>query len=214
MALIDLVKGKVKDDSGRLTDEADYLPAIDAALEQYGEDRPLIAVADLAGNGSSDLDLPEGWETEFSRITGVEWPVGQVPAVMLAQAEWTIYLAPEGEVLRLLTATLPATDDDVRVWYTLPRTEASVPRKDLDAVANLAAAICSETLASLFAQTTDPTISADVVNYRTKSAEFATRAKRWRQLYLDHIGIGGEGGPAAAIVTADPPSQRRGRLTH
>lgn len=214
MALIDLVKGKVKDDSGRLADETDYLPAVEAALQQYSDDRPMIRPVDLIASGEVDLDLPDDWETEFSRIRAVEYPVGQVPAALLAPMEWELYLAPAGELLRLMTSPLPSAGDPVRVSYTLPRTEATVLRGDVDAVANLAAAICSETLASLFAQTSDPTISADVVNYRTKSAEFASRAKRFRQLYLDHFGVGGDGGPVAALVTADPPLPTRGPLTH
>ena len=214
MALIDLVKGKVKDDSGRLADETDYLPAVEAALRQYSDDRPLVRPVDLIATGAVDLDLPEDWESEFSRIRAVEYPVGLVPAVFLPPLNWGLYLAPAGEFLRLMTTPLPSVGDPVRVSYTLPRTEATVLRGDMDAVANLAAAICSETLASLFAQTSDPTISADAVNYRTKSAEFAARAKRFRQLYLDHFGVGGDGGPVAALVTAPPPLPTRGRLTH
>ncbi|WP_028318958.1 hypothetical protein [Desulfobulbus elongatus] len=213
MALIDLIKARVKDDSGRLTDQADYLPAVDAALEQYGQDRPRRMVADLAGSGTADIDLPVDWEPELSRMVAVEWPVGLVPAAMLAPCEWEIYQAPGGEVLRLRTASVPGVDDPVRITYTLPRTEQQIARGDIDAVANLGASMCCETLASLFAQTSDPLIGADVVNYRTKSAEFAARAKRFRQLYHDHFNLGDDGGPAAAMVTAQPPPWR-GRLTH
>jgi len=214
MALLDRVQGKVKDDSGRLSDETDYLPAIVAALEQYSEDRPLSVPVDLAGNGTADIELPEDWESEFSRVKAIEYPVGMVPAALLDPEEWKLYLAPEGERLRLLLSVPPADAVPVRVTYTLPREEATILRGDAEAVANLAAAICSETLASLFAQTSDPTISADVVNYRTKSTEFASRAKRFRQLYLDHFGVAGESGPVAALVTAPPPASHRGRLTH
>jgi hypothetical protein len=63
-------------------------------------------------------------------------------------------------------------------------------------------------------QTSDPTIQADVVNYRTKSGEAAARAKRLRQLYHEHIGINAEGGVAAAGVVTAPARPARGRLTH
>lgn len=214
MDLYGLVQGKVKDDSGRLSGETDYLPAIQAALEKYSEVRPLLALKDLEGNGTADLELPVDWEPEFSRVKTVEYPVGRIPAIMLTGEEWTLYRSPAGERLRLLIASLPAAGAPVRITYTLPRDEAAILRGDLDAIANLAAAICSETLASLFAQTSDPTISADAVNYRTKSAEFAARAKRFRQLYLDHFGVSGDSGPVAALVTAPPPGSNRGRLTH
>lgn len=213
MALIDLVKSKVKDDSARLSDADDYQPAVDAALERYSIHRPTEVLADLVGNGTADLELPEDWEEDFSRPLRVEYPVGRVPAVLLPSGEWSLYQSPDGPRLRLALAR-PAEDEAVRLTYTLPRAEASVARSDLDAVANLAAAICSETLAGLFAQTSDPTISADAVHYRSKSAEFAARAKRLRQLYLDHFGITGDGGPPAAAVMASAPASGRLRLTH
>lgn len=213
MALIDLVKGKVKDDSGRLTDDDDYLPAIAAALERYSGHRPLRAIADLAGNGTADLALPDDWEAEFSRALLVEYPVGLVPESLVPSGEWSLYRTPEAECLRLIRAK-PEIGETVRLTYTLPRAEASVAKGDLDAVADLAASICSATLAALFAQTSDPTISADSVNHRSKSAEFSALAKRQRQLYLDHFGISDDGGPAAAWTTAAPAQGDRIRLTH
>lgn len=211
--LIDLVIAKVKDDSGRLTEVDDYEPAIAAALERYSSHRPILAIADLDGDGTADLALPEDWEPEFSRVMRVEYPVGLVPESLIPAGEWSMYLTPEAELLRL-SQVKPETGEAVRVTYTLPRTDASVARGDLNAVADLAASICSATLASLFAQTSDPTISADAVNYRSKSAEFAAQAKRYRQLYLDHFGISGDGGPAAAWTTASPAPVGRVRLTH
>lgn len=213
MALLDLVKAKVKDDSGRLTEDDDYLPAIAAALERYSGHRPLRGIDDLVGDGTADLALPDDWEAEFSRVLRVEYPVGLVPESLVPAGEWSMYRTPDAEWLRLIQAK-PPVGEAVRVTYTLPRTEASVVKGDLDAVADLAASICSATLANLFAQTSDPTIAADAVNYRTKSAEFSALAKRQRQLYLDHFGITDDGGPAAAWATAEPSQSGRIRLTH
>ena len=184
MALLDQVKSKVKDDSGRLTDADDYLPAIDAALERYGKHLTRPLVKDVAGAGTHDVALP---------------------------AEWIE--APAGPVLRLLDET-PEADEMVRVTITVPRTEATVAQGDLDAVASLAASYCCETLANLFAQTADPTIAADAVNYRSKSGEFSRRAKRLSELYHQHLGIDPEGPAPAAAVVACPPDPTRARLTH
>ena len=78
MALIDRVKDKVKDDSGRLSDLADYAPAIEAALAGYSKHKPKTLVRDLSGTGGHDLALPAEWDPEFSSILRVEYPAGRV----------------------------------------------------------------------------------------------------------------------------------------
>jgi hypothetical protein len=42
-------------------------------------------------------------------------------------------------------------------------------------------------LASKFAGTSDPTLRADVVNYKTKSAEYIGLAKMYRDVYMEWI---------------------------
>lgn len=213
MALLDLVKAKVKDDSARLTEVDDFDPAIVAALELYGKHRPKLLVVDADGADSHDLELPEEWVEEFSRIEQVEYPIGLVPATLLDPADWQVYRSPTGPVLRLVEI-IPATGESVRLTITVPRLETEVYPGDLDAVASLAASICCETLANLFTQTSDPTIAADVVNYRSKSGEFTKRAKRLSELYHRHLGIDPEGPAPAGMVVAQPAETRRARLTH
>lgn len=215
MGLYDLVYGKVKDDSGRLTAIDDYGPAIAAALASYSKHRPREVVFDLVGNGGSDLALPAGWVAEFSRILAVEYPVGENPPHLLATDEWSLYRSPQGYQLRLRWDN-PAAGESVRLTYTAPRTETELPAGDLDAVASLAAAICLRTLAALYGQTSDPTIQADVVNYRSKTDEFRRLAEAMEERYNLHLGIDPKGGaPAAsAVASATRPARGRGRLTH
>lgn len=211
--LIDLVKAKVKDDSGRLTETDDYQPAIDGALERYSRHKPRVLVVDVQADLLPGLPLPDAWVEEFSTVKRVEYPVGRQPAALIDSADWYLYRAPQG--LRLyLVGPQPGFGEAVRLTITTLRTAGDIPAGDLDAVTCLAAAACLETLASLFVQTSDPTIQADVVNYRTKSGEAAARAKALRKLYQDHIGIDAEGGVAAAGAVAAPPRAARGRLTH
>lgn len=212
MALIDLVQSKVKDDSGRLTVVDDYEPAIAAALERYSAHKPRELVADVAGAGTHDVGLPVDWVEEFSQVRSVEYPVDQVPEVLLAQDTWKVYRAVAGPVLRLLDET-PLATESLRLTITVPRIEAEVVTGDLDAVAALAASFCCDTLANLFASTNDPTISADVVNYRSKSSEYGRRAKALRKLYLDHMGIDEDSGQPASLTVAPPPAGGYG-LTH
>lgn len=211
--LIDLVKAKVKDDSGRLTDTDDYLPAIDGALERYSRHKPKVLVVDVDADLLPGLPLPAAWVEEFSTIKQVEYPVGSQPPQILDAADWYLYRAPQGWRLYLV-GEQPAFGATARLTITTLRNAGDIPAGDLDAVTCLAAASCLETLASLFVQTSDPTIQADVVNYRTKSGEAAARAKRLRQLYQEHIGIGAESSVAAAGAVAAPPRTSRSRLTH
>lgn len=211
--LIDLVKGKVKDDSLRLTDTDDYQPAIDGALERYSRHKPKVLVVDVTADLEPGLPLPAAWVEEFSTLKQVEYPVGQQPPSLLDGADWYLYRAPQGWRLYLV-GEQPAFGNTVRLTFTTLRNAGDIPAGDLDAVTYLAAAACLETLASLFVQTSDPTIQADVVNYRTKSGEAAARAKRLRQLYNEHIGVDAEGGVAAAGAVASPNRPASGRLTH
>lgn len=77
----------------------------------------------------------------------------------------------------------------------------TIPASDEDAVANLAASLCSEALASAYAHATDSTITADSVDHRSKAQEFAARAKAKKKIYLDFLGIKeGEVVPAASVT--------------
>jgi hypothetical protein len=93
--------------------------------------------------------------------------------------------------------------------------ECTVPDVDFDAVAYLAAALAFEQLAALKIQTGDPTISADVVEYRTKSDQYRSMAKEMRGLYNQHLGKGAEVLPAAGVQNLDVDlSVGWDRLTH
>lgn len=211
--LYDLVTHKVKADSARLTEMDDYLPAIDAALARYSKHRPKEVAADLDGNGTRDLSLPEGWLPDFSRILAIEYPIGDEPETLLASDAWKFYRAPAGLKLRLLEDT-PAVGEFVRVTFTVIRAEADVPVSDEDAVACLAASICLRTLAALYGQTSDPTIQADVVNYRSKTDEFRRLADSLEERFNAHLGIDPKGSAPAASAIAAPSKSDRTRLTH
>lgn len=211
--LIERVRNKLKDDSQRLTDEADYWPAVEAALARYSKHRPLELTVDLAGTGGPDLALPEGWLADFSRVLAVEYPVGDCPESLLEEGEWSIYRTSEGHRLRLRWDK-PETGESVRVTYTALRLEADVPVVDLDAVACLAASSCLRTLAALYGQSSDPTIAADVVNYRSKTDEFRRLADALEERFNTHLGIDPKGtAPAASAFGADP-ARYRFRMTH
>lgn len=209
------IKAIVKDDSAKLAD-SDYESAIADALNRYSRHRPDTKAVDITGNGTHGYDLPSGWIEGFSAIKSIEYPIDDVPATLLDQDEFEIYQAPTKKQIRLLNDS-PAATDSFRAIYTILRTTLTILTSDVDAFCSFAAAISLETLANAFAQTSDSTIAADSVNYRTKSYEFAQRAKRLMQMYKEHMGIKEDDTTPAASAVVDLDMKYPGggeRLTH
>lgn len=210
--LIDRVTAKVKDASGEIT-PGDYENAVVEALKGYSKHRPRHVADDLTGTGAHDLDLPADWSEGSSSVVSVEYPVGLIPEELIDPRDFRLYRTPAGLKLRLLAVAPPETDT-VRILYTAPHTEATIPAADEEAVANLAAAVCLRQLAARYGQTSDPTIGADVVNYRSKADEFRRLAQAYEERAFAHLGIGIKTDTAAASVTAPAPDAKRPRLTH
>ena len=189
--------------------EAEKIFAIGAALKKYSGHRPLIVVEDESGNGSFDyaLTLLADWTEGFSTIKYVEYPVDDTneAAAILQDDAWQIYQKPAGKYLRFLEHTPEATES-LRITYTALHTctdaACSVPSYDEEALQILAASIFCDMLAAYFAQTQDSTIQADSVDHKSKSSEYSSRARAYRKMYFDHLGIK-EGETPAASVTRD-----------
>lgn len=213
MPLIDIVERKTKDSSGTLQYE-DYTGAVTEALKRYSKHRPYWKVADITGNGGHDYPLPADWSEGLSAAQGIEYPVGNIPETILDAADWKLYATPTGKKLRLITSTPKATETFRLVYSTLHASERTVPAADIEAVANLAASICLRQLAAKYGQTSDPTINADVVNYRSKCDEFRRLADSLEALYKEHLGLKESDTTPAAMATAPAPKRDRVRLTH
>lgn len=184
-----------------LQDAAAKLPSgdrdallIQAILQRYSKDRAQQLVSDAAGNGTPYLDLPESsqgsFEEGFSAVLSLEYPVGSVPPNILLDEEWQMYRDPSA--LRILmTSQSPSVGENVRVTWTARHKDdgSTVPDYDFEAVCDFAAALCLEALAKTYAQTGDPTIMADSVNYRTKSQEYLSLSKAVQKRYFDHLGV-------------------------
>jgi len=96
--------------------------------------------------------------------------------------------------------------------------ESTIPESDQDALCNLAASLYSGALASAYAHTSDSTIGADSVDHRSKSQEFAARAREQKKSYLNHLGIkdgASETAPASVVKDLDVDYPwGEDRLTH
>jgi hypothetical protein len=173
------------------------------------------------GKSGYDYHLPVDWEEGFSAAQQVEYPAGEQQPAILDDNDWMLYQTADKKVLRFL-ADEPLATETIRFTYTVRHAvtagASSIPAADQDAVINLAGALCCYALSRKYAQTSEPTIAADSVNYGSKSGEYAKRGKELEGLYKAHIApAAADGGLTAASVTGDWDSDAgwgTDRVTH
>lgn len=182
----DLVTSLVRDDSGEIA-VADRDRAIDLAVIRYSTDRPQTVIEAVVSAGGVLLNLPASWDPDFSRLVKMEIPDGDNPTPISGETEQVL----AGVQIRL-DGSLAAAES-VHIHFTqahlVDAGSDTVPFKDREAVASWAAALLLEQMATLYSGNRQPTLAADTVDWQSKGRDFASRAKRFRQLYLDHLGI-------------------------
>lgn len=207
--LLPLVDGFVQDESARLGLD-DKRRAVGLAVLRYGLDRPRQQVKDVASAGGDTLPLPEGWTAE-SDLVGAEYPIGETPPSALT---CTLYTTPDGEVFRLGDSL--AVGALVRLTFTVPHVvtdrQDTVRASHREALAAYASALLLEGLAAASINDGDSTIAADSTDRRTKSQEYASRARALRKLYDETMGRGAGTGQAANGTVVSWPGRKR--LSH
>lgn len=188
-----LFQDRVRDSGARFT-AAQVDRAIAEAVKRYARIRPVEAVQDYPGDGATfDLALPTGWVPDLSTVRSLEYPAGQRPAALLEAEDWQFYRVSTAVLTIRLTALTPSVGQTLRLTWTKPHTVdqagSSIVGQDEEAVANLAAAIGLRQLAAVYANTVDPTLAADSVNYRSKSSDYLKLAGELEQQYREHMGI-------------------------
>lgn len=188
------IKVLVKDTAVKL-DDADYPTFLQRAVDLYSSVRPQRKVKDYVGDGSTfKLTLPADWEEGFSTIESVEYPQGEREPEFLDADQYDVRNDTESVKVIWLFDLTPASGKKTRVAYTLRHTVSAtistIPAADESAVEVLGASFACEALAAIYAQTSDPLLSADTVNYRSKSQEYRDMAKHYRKGYDAHVGAG------------------------
>lgn len=213
-----LVTELVRDDAAKIvTAERDR--AITAAVERYSKDKPNEKAQDLTPDSANLLPLPAAWETDFSELRSLEYPIGSVPPDIIGQDRYGFYRSPTALKIQVLDAVAVAANN-VRATYTIRHVVSgaadTIPTSDREPVACWAAAMLCDQLASLYSGNTDSTIQADSVQNTSKAQEYASRARALRKRYLDELGIEDKRSqPAGVVVNLDfPASDGRDRLTH
>lgn len=220
MPLVDyqnLIDNKVRDDAG-IIQTTDRDQALLSAVKRYSKDKPDEAVEDVVSAGGQYLDLPPGWQSNFSTLKSIEFPIGNVPPDYLESGAWGIYNAPGGK--QVMVRDSLAASDTVRMTYTIKHvvdgSNDTPPDTDLEAICSWAAALLCDQLASHYSGDSDSLIQADSVDHAGKARDFAIRANGFRKFYFDALGIDPKRNTAAGVVVdLDMPNSRgNDRLTH
>lgn len=208
------VPGVLSDGAGKTTALLPSLAAR-AILERYSQDSPLEIVSDVAGNGTNYIATPVApgtgnlpvWESNFSIIKHIEFPIGQQPPQLVLDSDLRVYHTPGKPDTILIDFDVPQPGESLRVTWTARHLAdgSTVPDRDFFAVVDFIGSMAAEWLASYYVSTGDATMNVDVTNYRSKSQEMLSVAKALRKRYYNHMGIeegatgGAEVGPALAL---------------
>lgn len=212
-----IVADLVRDDAERIS-AIQRDTAITSAVLRYSKDRPRLKIEDITVPGGNFMPLPTTWESDFSDLQALEYPIGRVPVSHINTNAWSIYATPVGLTI-MVSIPLPS-DDVVRATYTIAHvvdeSTDTTPRGDLEPICCLAAASLCDQLSSFYSGSTDSTIQADAVEHSSKASEFAKRATALRKRYFDELGINPKKNVAAGVVVDLDlnNSQGRPRLTH
>lgn len=226
---------RLRDDAGHLGGwmGVDIDQALDAALAEFSRDRPRSVVVEVTGAGSFDVLLSSvgsagppssQWSDGWSHLESVVYPYVSTSRELptLEPDAYGVIQLPAGPTLRFAAAT-PAASEKALLTFTRPHeltsATSTVPDGLEEALVNLAAAFGFEQLAAYYAQATDSSISADVVDHRGRSSEYQQLAKVFRSRYYTAVGRGVDGkvqtaAAASAIVDLDRRFGNLGRTDY
>jgi hypothetical protein len=212
-AIQQLVTNLVRDDNEKVT-ETQRDEAIALALEAYSVDRPRTKVVDVThAAGGKSLALAAGWQAGFSTLKSLEYPVGSIPPEVIKTGDYALYQGPSEEVIHLVDG-LPV-NAVVRHTFTirheLTASLDTVPDRDRQAFAYLAAAIVCDQLAALYANNSDSTIQADTVDHKSQSDQYRATARHYRTQYKAALGLGDQrAAPSGVVVQLDRDNSHGG----
>ena len=223
--IADKIRAPVKTRCKELTkgfEDSEIDEGIRAGVLVYSRYRKRIAVSTISGDAGYDYpinstNLP-GYIDGFSFINDIEFPYSSTQADpnFLERDDWTLYDDGTNLNVRFITAT-PAASEQIRFNYDIPRLDdvddavdiiagvkAVIVDTDFFAVCDIAAAAVLRQIAAKLIATGDSTLQADVVNYRSKSAECTRLAEELTKAYSTHMGLDDDAeGARGASVDVD-----------
>lgn len=212
-----LISDNVRDDEN-IIDTNHIDTSISLALNRYSKDRPNVTVEDVVADGTHILPKPTGWQNKFSKISTLEYPIGEVPPSTIETAFWQMYQAPTGEQIQ--THEKIGVGESVRVNFSTKHTidiaTTTVPECDKIALASFAAALLCDELAAHYSGDSDSTIQADNVDHGDKATRFSRRAGTLRKRYFNELGINPKKNNGHAVIVSLDKNLHGGgkRITH
>lgn len=201
------VKTLLKDSRPVLTD-AELDGFLADAIRQYDRDVPRWTVV-LVNNVDPQqirYPMPAGWINHTSQLHplhAIENPIDKAPPDYMTADDHFVVQQVGMDAFELVFVAGPPIGN-FRVTFSIPHVvdgvTDTVRTGHFDAVAYLAASYACRAMAGYYADTQDPTIDADVVDYRGKSREWTSLANELETLYHHRI----QGDPdrvSAASVT-------------
>lgn len=202
--------------------------AIEQARVRYSADCERELVEDVTWQATGfDAPVPTGW-TLGAYVRQAEYPIGRKP---LSLMELAVYQTPAGQSLTTVEPLDAGTV--VRVTYGAPHLlqggadpADTVPLHHRQPVAQFAAYVLCQQLATRYSGERETAVGADVSLTETRARAFAARAKEYRSAYYVGTGqvdpfakptgsasTGSGSGAVAASAVGSWPGRQRGLLT-
>lgn len=168
--------------TGAYIKKTDAVQYLDEAIAVYSKYRSLEKVErNSITTPSKIFDLPDGWQTGFSSINYVEYPVNNNPPFYLEEDDYDIFL-DETNIYKL------RFDYDLsnafRINYTLQHSfdnsnpaVLSAPDSDFFCICNIGAGIYLLALASRYGQNVNPSIGSEMSSYDKMTDQYRRLAK-------------------------------------
>lgn len=207
-----LIDSLVRDENAKITpNQRD--DAIALAVETYSGYRPRKAVEDVTSvAGGQELALPSAWVADFSALSSLEYPIGDVPPSVIAVDEYSFYQTPSTQVIQLINA-LPA-GAIVRATFGIKHTVSTVadtiPTGDRETFCKIAAAHLCDQLAAFYSNNSDSTIAADTVDHKSQAAEYRALANKYRKDFQNALGVDEKTPRPSGVVVAFPQRNSHG----
>jgi hypothetical protein len=189
-SFVTLVKRKIKAPTSGITtlvDPDDYESFINEAVKEYSKRRPYQKTVKNTGDGTFSFDVPADWDTEFSWVREIEYPIDNSPPCKIQDSKYEVIQLDTGWKVRFIGEYYPSLGEYFYLRYVIRHSvsdsSTTVPDAHKEAVCNLAASIGCQALAELYGHTANASIEADTINYREKGDMFSSRSKELYKLY-------------------------------
>jgi hypothetical protein len=185
------IKKMIRDDAKKL-DSGDFeiREHLAQAVKTYQKLRPYERLWEFTSTGASDNPVPDDWKEKFSDVMLIEYPIRESgQPEYLKGTEWEVKRTTTGYVLRFYYA-IPSGKKANIIYTThhiLNDTQSTIYEADFDALCSLTASLACGSLAQYYAQSSNPTINADVTDYEDKGRIYAERAEVFMKAFTDHM---------------------------